>query len=75
VSFFHFGLSPAGGCLAFFCARYSPMRIPCESPMMMPCMYWVIMLWFCYMLVVCLFEVVSVCACGEVESDYSYYLL
>lgn len=47
----------------FFRASISPSRIPCESPMMMPCMYWVIMLLLCYMLVVCVFEVVSVCAC------------
>jgi len=29
----------------------------------------------CYMLVVCFSEVCSVCACGQVESDYPYHLL
>ena len=49
MSFFHFGLSPAGGRLAFFRAITSPMRMPCVMPIIIPCMYWVI----CYCLVIC----------------------
>ena len=75
MSFFHLCFFPAGGRLAFFLARYSPSSVPCESPMMMPYMYWIIMLCLCYMLVVCFCEVCSVCACGEVESDCADYLL
>lgn len=65
MSFFHSGFSPAGGRLAFFRARYSPRGMPCVSPMIMPYMYWIIMLLYCCMLVVGLFEVFSVCACVE----------
>jgi hypothetical protein len=65
VSFFHLCFFPAGGCLAFLRAIMMPRSVPCVSPMMMPYMYWIIMLCLCYMLVVCFCEVCSVCACGE----------
>lgn len=64
MSFFHLCFFPAGGCLAFLRAISMPRRVPCVSPMMMPYMYWSIMLSCCCMLVVGLFEVFSVCACG-----------
>ena len=75
MSFFHLCFFPAGGRLAFLRAIMMPSRVPCVSPMMMPYMYWIIMLCLCYMLVVCFCEVCSVCACGEVEPDRSDYLL
>ena len=49
----------------FFWAMYSPRRMPCSSPMRIPRMYCFIMLSWCCMLVVGVFEVFSVCACVE----------
>lgn len=46
------------------------MRIPCGSPMRIPYMYCLIMLPYCCMLVVGLFEVFPVSACVERESNY-----